>query len=107
MQIENKISWWSGEWQECSGTCFNGGQGYKKRSVMCVKNRPNEYDDSQEIISLSDIECDASLRPTVIEKCEQDLTQCEHSNLVHWITEEWNRVFTSLVLVAYILIYCN
>lgn len=85
------ISWWTGEWQECSGTCFNGGQGYQKRSVLCVKQRSNELDESKEIVVVPDSECDAASRPRMIEKCEIDMSKCDNQT-GYWITEEWNRV---------------
>lgn len=85
------LSWWTGDWQECSGTCFNGGKGYKKRSVLCVRQRPNRFDDSKEIVTVPELECDASSRPIMVEKCETDLAGCDNQT-GYWITEEWNRV---------------
>jgi hypothetical protein len=88
-----KFSWWTGEWQECSGTCHSGGSGYQKRTVLCVKQRPSLTDDTQEIVSVADVNCDLFTRPVQIEKCEIDLSKCENdSQAGYWITEEWNRV---------------
>lgn len=79
---------------------MNGGKGYKKRSVLCVKQRPNDVDDSKEIVSVSDLECDASMRPSSIERCEQDLAKCDNKAalLGYWITEEWNRVIYKSII---------
>lgn len=90
-----KKSWWVGEWRECSGTCANGGKGYKKRSVLCVRQRPNEFDESKEIVSVSELECDLTARPSSIESCHIDMSKCGNKRLNsigYWITEEWNRV---------------
>lgn len=84
-------SWWTGEWQECSATCFNGGKGVKKRSILCVRQRPNELDDTKEIVVVPESECDAAARPIMVEKCELSMSKCDNQT-GYWITEEWNRV---------------
>jgi hypothetical protein len=92
MRTEN--SWHVGEWQECSGTCYNGGYGVKKRSVVCIIQRPNEFDDSLEVIGMLDSDCNSEARPLSIKRCQIDIKKCtnESSETNYWIAEEWTNV---------------
>lgn len=88
--------WWTSEWEDCSGTCLNGGKGFRKRTVLCITRNPDEHSDHVEIKAVSEIECLADLRPLAIEPCEIDLKTCNYEPddtvIPHWIAEEWTRV---------------
>ena len=87
------IRWWTAGWQPCQGSCFRNLIGYRKRTVLCAIEQPNELDDSLELIGVPEVQCVQQPRPIAVEPCELD---CAHSISTeinaYWIAEEWSNV---------------
>lgn len=94
-------SWWIGEWQECKATCATQGIGYRKRSVLCVTQKPSKINERIEVVAQLDKQCENLPKPNTIETCRIDLENCENKNgsssQAYWIAEEWNRVLLFLI----------
>jgi hypothetical protein len=90
--FECEPDWLVGEWQKCEGSCFDGSYGIQKRSVSCVRQRPNSLNDKLEIIGLPEIKCNVISRPVSISECLLNQTECDSDSYIGWIAEEWTNV---------------
>ena len=89
-------SWFIGDWQECSGTCTNGRFGLMKRSIVCIKQKPNELNDELELIGMPDNACNLKKRPKSVKRCHVNFDSCKNDTNHYWIALEWTKVFIQI-----------